>query len=232
MPSKLSTAQTIVVVLGAVFGIVVLAALVLRDGDSEGATANRSTTFAEAVDALENDSGEAAAVVNGSEIPLAKVHAFAVLRNATGFESTVPQDITQAEYLDQLIDTELLYQEAVRRQLEPSDDEVLALATATKQGLAGLVASDSEQGNDLRRVFEAIEGTDYHYEAYDSAPVMLDGFRQQIAVNALREQLLADAGFEQGSPERNDREAVEAVVNEYANSLRATADIEILATLD
>ncbi|HMO54439.1 MAG TPA: hypothetical protein PJ994_08050, partial [Tepidiformaceae bacterium] len=98
--------------------------------------------------------------------------------------------ITVQDFLEELVDTELLYQEATRGGLVPSDDEVLASARQTKAALQeALRTSDDSASSALRAMFAELEGTPYHLDVYDSSPVILESMRRSIAVSHLRVQI-------------------------------------------
>ncbi|HMO95081.1 MAG TPA: SurA N-terminal domain-containing protein [Tepidiformaceae bacterium] len=174
----------------------------------------------EAIARAEARSGEAAANVNGVEIPVSKLEAFAIARYTQGIgtEGRV-SSMTVQDFLEELIDTELLYQEATRRGLVPSDDEVLASARQTKAALQeALRTSDDSASSALRAMFAELEGTPYHLDVYDSSPVILESMRRSIAVSHLRVQI---GGAAQG-------EEREVLVAAFVDSLREMADIEVL----
>lgn len=187
----------------------------------DDAQASRSQFFGDAARELQADDGRAAAYVDGVAIPEAHLRAFLILSSTRFGESGQPASVD--DYLDQLIEQELLYAEAQRRGLDPSESEVTQLAKATKVGLEGLLAEDSALAADLRNVFAQVQGTPYHVDVYDTSPVMLDSFRRQLAINSLREQVLADL-----SPaDRSDSAKREARIDQFVADLRRGADIKI-----
>lgn len=195
----------------------------LRALGSDSAGASDFEQFREAVARAEDRSGGVAARVNGVDIPLAKLEAFAVSRStAIGLESGVAS-VSAEEFLDELIRIELQYQEAVRRGLAPTDAEILETATQTKEGLLVALESDDPSADNLREMFEEFEGSPYHVDVYDSSPQMLESIGRSMAVSRLRSDVFAAAG----NP--TDPATKEALVDEMVSVLRAAATIEVLA---
>lgn len=216
---KLAASTAVVVVALALVG----GLLLWRSGSAES---HASTPFRDAVSILTADSGEVAATVNGREIPLARLDAYAVLSSGAGprpGQGELPL-YTREQYLELAIDNELLYQEALRRGYGPSEAEVLEFARATKDSLWAAMKEDSEGAKILREVFRQVEGTDYHVDAYDSSPVMLEAFRQQLATNELRVEIISALP----ESDRNDLAKREEAVAAFVSTLRASADINIV----
>jgi len=212
----LAVAAVLAMSLGATF--------ISRSGGASGGAGR----FGEAIAQLTGpDASKPAATVNGAVIPLGKIRAFELLTTAPGgFERSRPVD-SMREYLELLIDEELLYQEAVRRGYDPSDDEVLKVAREMKAAGEQFLSEDNPAAADLREVFKAVEGTPYHLSVYDSSPEMLDAFRRQLATNNVR----GDVTDRLSAAGRQDSVAVEKAVAEFVRELRKSATIEILITL-
>jgi len=167
-----------------------------------------------------------AAVVDGQAIPMSKILAHRVLM-AAGSDFGYQDGLDDQAYLDVLIDNQVLYQEAVRRGLMPSDEEVKAQALAQKKGLQEFIRGDSPDAEKLRAQFAQVKGTPYDLDTYDLSSVILDGVRQSIAINAIRVQIIQTLPrSEQGSPE-----AVGKAVAGVIADLRAKADVHVVAKL-
>lgn len=219
MTSKLR----IMLSMGSLAAVVAVVGGLLWSSSTEDAGASQSELFGAAVAELGNDDGSVAATVNGVAIPAAKLRAFMVF-NATGKQFGVSgQPRSLEDYRDQLIEQELMYQEAVRRGLIPSDSEVLSFASTTKGGLEQLLREDTSLARDLQGVFDQVKGTPYHLDAYDSSPQMLEAFRKQMAVGMLRNHLMASMSGETA----RDAESREAAFARFAADLRADAEVRI-----
>ena len=104
---------------------------------TRSAGGERATPFGDAISVLEGEPGDVVAVVDGTEISSAQVQAYLILAAGPGPGPAqgVGAPFTEAEYVDLLINNELLYQEALRRGHGPTDDEVMALAVQVKDSL-------------------------------------------------------------------------------------------------
>lgn len=207
---------------------VVLAMVRPWDGNDDAAAADEPELYARAIALIENGGGEAAATVNGEPIPLAKVKAYNLFLQQGHGPMSAEQELpyaTTREYLDMLIDNELLYQEATRRGLVPSDAEVREYTLQMKDGLTTVIAEESEAGKELGRTMQSVEGTSFDLATFESNPIILDGVRFMMAIGALHTQII-DAAL----PDQHDRsrDAMEAAVQEVVNQLRAVATIEVL----
>lgn len=192
-------------------------------GSSGGASASQERAFGDAVATLQQGSSQPVATINGVVIPASKVEAYVILSRANHFGDATPPASTPEQYVDSLISTELLYQEAVRRGIDPSDAQVLDLASQTKAGLLSAMKENTEVAANLRDAFSQVQGTPYAVEAYDSSPEMLGAFRRQIAVNALREKILAQLS----AADRQDTTKREATVAAFVATLRAKAEVKL-----
>ncbi|MCA9823850.1 MAG: hypothetical protein KC482_05185 [Dehalococcoidia bacterium] len=192
---------------------------------TRSAGGERATPFGDAISVLEGEPGDVVAVVDGTEISSAQVQAYLILAAGPGPGPAqgVGAPFTEAEYVDLLINNELLYQEALRRGHGPTDDEVMALAVQVKDSLLEAMKANTSEASQLRDVFEQVEGTAYHVDVYDSSPEMLDGFRRQIAINALRNEVIETLP----PADRNNIDKREAAIDEFVASLRSVADIAI-----
>lgn len=211
--------------------IAVMAALVVMAGVAgwqgwgrSDAKASRSELFGDAIAELNADDGSVAAIVNGTNIPESKIRAFMVFNSAGASFGQTGQPKSLDDYVNQLVDQELMFQEARRRDLVPSDAEVTEFARITKAGLQELLSQDTAVAKDLRAVFDQVKGTEYHVDAYDTSEVMLDSFRKQMAIGALRNELMS------GSPADvlNDANKREQVFKAFVSELRKNADVQIL----
>ena len=98
--------------------------------------------FRDAANARITGSDEAAATVNGRIIPMSKFEANAILRSSwLGGSLEAPGN---SELLQIAIDNEILYQEAERLGLVPSDKEVVAEARMVKEMLLAGMKEDTE----------------------------------------------------------------------------------------
>lgn len=210
--------------LAAHIGIVVVAALGLAAYAVQRSEAEASPArdFADAVAALDGSGAETVATVNGTPISMGKVKAYLVVNSAGRKLGQISFNKSVRDYVDGLIESELLFQEARRRGLVPSDAEVQAAATQTKAGLIEFMKEDSESAKALREVFAQVNGTPYGIDAYDTG-VMLDNFRHTMAIGAVRNAL----GDELPADAREDRSKREARVQAVLADLRAKAKIEV-----
>lgn len=192
----------------------------LRDSDAD---ASQAQDFGDAIAALTNGDGATAATVNGVPISMGKVKAYLVF-NSTGKKlGQVSFEKPVAEYVDELIANELLYQEAQRRSLVPSDADVQAAATQTKNGLIEFMKQDTPDAKNLREVFAQVKGTPYGIDAYDSG-LMLDGFRHTLAIGNARTAI----GDELPPADVKDRAKRDAHVNAVLAELKSKAKITIV----
>ena len=184
-----------------------------------------SRAFDDAVAELSKDDGAVVAVVNGVAVPEAKVRAFLVFQSArTGVGGSELPWASIAEYVDMLIENELMFQEAERRGLVPADEDVLSQARMQKEGLLEFMRQDTSDARELRALFDQIRDTPYHVDVYDSSPVMLDGMQRTMAIGLLRNELMQALPAEV----RADPAKREAAFKAYAAELRAAADVNVL----
>ena len=175
--------------------------------------------FRDAANARITGSDEAAATVNGRIIPMSKFEANAILRSSwLGGSLEAPGN---SELLQIAIDNEILYQEAERLGLVPSDKEVVAEARMVKEMLLAGMKEDTEGAELFREMQRQLEGTPYHVDVYDTSPEMLDAIRRRIATNAVREIALDDVS----ESVRNDLDKREAVVSAFVESLGAEVEV-------
>ena len=186
------------------------------------AGASPGQDFGAAIAALTDSTSATVATVNGVPISIGKVKAYMVLSSTGRKLGQVTFDKPVAEYVNGLIESELLFQEAQRRGLVPSDAVVQASATQTKTGLLEFMKQDTQDAKNLRDVFAQVKGTPYGIDAYDSG-VMLDSFRHTLAIGAARTAIsdelpLADV---------KDRAKRDAHVADVLAGLKAKAKIEV-----
>ena len=186
------------------------------------AGASPGQDFGAAIAALTDSPSATVATVNGVPISIGKVKAYMVLSSTGRKLGQVTFDKPVAEYVNGLIESELLFQEAQRRGLVPSDAVVQASATQTKTGLLEFMKQDTQDAKNLRDVFAQVKGTPYGIDAYDSG-VMLDSFRHTLAIGAARTAIsdelpLADV---------KDRAKRDAHVADVLAGLKAKAKIEV-----
>jgi hypothetical protein len=204
----------------AIIGVATAAAWAISRDSAE---ATDLQALRDAVARLSQDDGTAAAVVNGTSIPVARIEAFAIARTAASVATNKEvAELSLPQYVRGLIDNELLFQEAERRGLSPTDDEVKNTAVQTKAGLLQVLEEDTEAGRIARSMFKELEGTPFHVSVYDTSPEILEMLRRSIAVSRLREEV-----FMVPESQRNDVKARENEVKELTAALRAQSDIEV-----
>ncbi len=187
------------------------------------AEASKAQDYGAAVaELLKPDPGKLV-TVNGIEISKAKLDAYMVFRSTgRAFGETGP-DKTPDEYVEGLIEDELLFQEAGRRGFVPTDDEVRANAAQAKAGILEVMKQDSDLGRSLRDVFEQVRGTPYAIETYDSSPQILDGFRHSMAIGMVRTAVVNELP----PAERDDMAKRDARVGAFIAELKSEAKIEL-----
>ncbi len=207
-------------------GICALAAITLafalREVRGSDAHASHAQDFGDSIAALTNAGSETAATVNGVPISMGKVKAYMVF-SATGKKlGQVSFDGSVRQYVDSLIESELLFQEAQRRNLVPSDVDVEAYAKQNKAGLLEYMNQDTPEAKGLREVFAQVKGTPYGIDAYEG-PVMLDSFRHTLAIGAVRTAI----SDELPPADVKDRAKRDAHVNAVLSELKSNAKIEV-----
>lgn len=206
--------------LGGLAAIALILVFYAQRGSDAGAS--QAQDFGDAIAKLTNSGAETAATVNGVPISIGKVKAYLVFSSTGKKLGQVSFDKSVREYVDGLIESELLFQEAQRRGLVPSDAEVQAAATQTKTGLIEFMKQDTQEAKDLRNVFAQVKGTPYGIDAYDSG-VMLDNFRHTMAIGKVRSAI----GDELPTDARADKSKRDTRVQEVLAELRAKATIEV-----
>ena len=171
------------------------------------------------------DTNTPIACVNGVVIPASKVKAYGILSQA-GFGVAGAPKMSASQYLDGLINTEVLYHEAVKEGFGPTDSAVHNLALQEKIGLQGVMAQNTDDAAKLREAFAEVKATPYSIDVYDTSPQMLDGFRRQIAVNALETHVTSQLPV----ADQNNAAKRQAAIDSLTASLRSHAKIEILAS--
>lgn len=173
---------------------------------------------------MEKDDGRCAAIVNGSVVPLAQVRAYEVALRAGHYpsESGKLPWATAADYLEQLIDNELLYQEAQRRGLAMTDDQlrttVERMKTAADEEVAVARRGPSPVPSALRAIVRS-----YGRATVGSNPALLESLRRAYAIGKLRVELAHNGG----SPMPDFTES-EVAAQVLLDQLRAEATIEVL----
>lgn len=185
--------------------------------------ASHSQPFGDAIATLQQDPNTVIARVNGVDIPAAKVRAYGSLSEA-GFGLDAAPKIPASQYLDGLIDNEVLYQEAVKEGFGPTNSAVHNLALQEKTGLQDLMAQDTADAAKLREAFAEVKGTPYGIDAYDTSPEMLDGFRHQLAVNALESHVISQLPV----ADQSNTAKRQAAIDSLTATLRSHATVEIL----
>lgn len=216
-----------------VLAMVLVVAVVLGiarpwDESDDAGAADEPELYARAIALVENSGGDTAATVNGEPIPLAKVKAYNLFVQEGHGPMSAEQELpyaTTGEYLDMLIDNELLYQEAKRQDLNPSEDEVLNFAQQSKDSLATTAANGSPLGQELAIALASVDGTSFDLDTYDTDPAMRDAFRRTLTIGMLRTQII-DAALP--DVQNRSRDAMEAAVQEVVDQLRAAATIQVL----
>ena len=210
-------------VIGLALGVAVISAGVafnaLRSPDPG---ASQAQDFGAAIAARMNSDSETAATVNGIPISMGKVKAYMVFSSTGKKLGEASADKTVGEFVDVLIANELLFQEAQRRGLLPSEADAQAYATQNKVGLLELMKQDTQDAKNLRGLFAQVEGTPYGIDAYDSG-LMLDGFRRALAIGTVRTAI----SDELPPADAKDRAKRDAHVNAVLAELKSKAKIEI-----
>ena len=123
------------------------------------AGASQAQDFGAAIAARTSSDSETAATVNGVPISMGKVKAYMVFSSAGKKLGEASADKTVGEFVDVLIANELLFQEAQRRGLLPSEADAQAYATQNKVGLLELMKQDTQDAKNLRELFAQVKGT-------------------------------------------------------------------------
>jgi len=219
-------------VIGVVLALAAAAILIVQgaEGSPSDDPEEKGELYRTAADLLEDDS-EVAAYVNGRPIPMSMLNAYDLLlrqgHGPFGPEQELPFDNLDA-FLSMLIDMELLYQEAERRGLAPSDDEVVGAIRQIQQELNSILRDDTKLAREIRTAVESVAGTSFDIDTLDSNPVALEAYRKVMAIGALREQLLDTVETREELLEPGKGEAL---VRELLEQLRASAKIEVVAEL-
>jgi len=187
------------------------------------AGASGVAAFGDSVRTILQDGNTPIACVNGVVIPASKVKAYGIL-SAAGFGVAGAPKISASQYLDSLINSEVLYREAAKEGFDPTDSAVHDLAVQEKTGLEGVLAQNTDDAAKLREAFAEVKGTPYSIDVYDTSPQMLDGFRRQIAVNALEAHVTSQLPVaDQNNPAKR-----QAAIDALTTALRSKANIQIL----
>ena len=186
------------------------------------AGASQAQDFGAAIAARMSSDSETAATVNGIPISMGKVKAYMVFSSTGKKLGEASADKTVGEFVDVLIANELLFQEAQRRGLLPSEADAQAYATQNKVGLLELMKQDTQDAKNLRGLFEQVKGTPYGIDAYDSG-VMLDGFRRALAIGNARTAI----SDELPPADAKDRTKRDAHVNAVLAELKSKATITV-----
>ena len=192
-------------------------------GVTPAGNASSTGAFGNSVRTILQDTNTPIACVNGVVIPASKVKAYGILSQA-GFGVAGAPKMSASQYLDSLINTEALYQEAVKEGFGPTDNAVHDLALQEKTGLEGVLAQNTDDAAKLRAAFAEVKGTPYSIDVYDTSPQMLDGFRHQIAVNALETHVTSQLPV----ADQNNAAKRQAAIDSLTATLRSHAKIEIL----
>lgn len=175
--------------------------------------------WAEFYEAYSAEPTRPAALVNGRPVYAYQLVMFRLMRDS-GLVRTDTAPPTDGEFLESLIEEELLYQEAVRRQLTPSDEEVMdAIRQIQEETLRGL-ANPAPEYDELRALMAEVEGTVFHVRHYDESPWIFRTTRRQMAASRLYEELV-----------RTDPVVQEHGLEGLAAKLRERAKVEVLVSL-
>ncbi|MCL4232224.1 MAG: hypothetical protein KJ053_11625 [Dehalococcoidia bacterium] len=183
--------------------------------------AQRKPAPREAVQAGAAAGNQVAAVVNGVEIPLARVKQAQLFSQVLGGTAETALG-TGRRSLDAAIRQELLFQEAVRRGLRPDPAIVQAEVVEQQQAVRAMLA-DPNADPKLKELQAALAGTGFAVEDYDTNQAVFAVFERSAAIAALRVQLVADL------PESGRTAAVtESRLDALYQQLRASAEVKIL----
>ena len=186
-----------------------------------GASAEKDRTFEEARAAGAAAGAAVAARVGDREIPLREIEmAIVFMRNQPeppDLDLTDPRAVVEV-----FVRTEVMFQEAERRGLLPTDSEVHA---AVLEQQAALQAAPSDPGGPgaLKAWAGELKGTPFDIDLYDSSDEVHKVYRQTLAVGLLSQTVLAE--FPDIDP--RDRPARERVLDEFYEKLLAEADVEV-----
>ncbi|MGE3420953.1 MAG: hypothetical protein AB7N24_02775 [Dehalococcoidia bacterium] len=159
-------------------GLVLLA--VMTSGQASGADERPADLGIELASTKADDSP--AATANGEVISAARVYAYLGLV-AQNQRITGAEPATAREILDGLIDDELLYQEAVRRGLEASEEDAKA-AVAQARDESGPAQMEFVLGYASQKAGQTVDA-----DTYWAMPEVVSGFRHSLSVQALIEAL-------------------------------------------
>lgn len=175
----------------------------------------------EALEAGAAAGDQVAAVVNGVEIPLARVKQAQLFSQVLGGTAETALGTGRGS-LDAAIREELLFQEAARRGLRPDPAVVKAEVLKQQQAVMAMLANPNADPK-LKEVQAALAGTGFAVEDYDKNPAVFAVFERSAAIAALRVQLVADL------PESGRTAAVtESRLEALYQQLRASAEVKVL----
>jgi len=188
---------------------------------SQVGTAQRKPTARDALDGGTAAGDQVAAVVNGTEIPLAYIKQAQLFSQILGGPAEAELG-SGVGALNAAVRDELLYQEAVRRGLRPDPVVVQSEVVRQQQGLQALLSSPNADPK-LKEIQAALAGTGFAVEDYDRSPAVFAVFERSAAIAALRAGLVADL------PERERTQATtESRMEALYQQLRASSDVRIL----
>lgn len=183
--------------------------------------AQRKPTPREAIEAGTLAGDKVAAVVNGTEIPLARVRQAQLFSQIVGGPAETEMG-SGSGALNAMIRDELLFQEAVRRGLQPDPGAVKSEVLRQQQAMRDLLASPNADAK-IKEIQAALVSTGFGIDDYDKNPAVFAAFERSAAIAALRAQLVADL------PETARSQAsTEGRVGALYQQLRASADVRIL----
>jgi hypothetical protein len=179
-----------------------------------------SETIRNANEAAEQSGGEPVARVNGIEIPKSALVAVQVSIEGFPVDGLRPDDT--AGIVEYLVRQELLRQEATRRGLYPSEDEVTTAIKADQEAfLADL--SSGKAPREIVQLIDAHAKAGNPIEGWPTDPEIRMAYRGQMAQAALARDEAKDL-----PPDRRTPQAVAEKLQELGDRLRDTGNVEIL----
>ena len=216
------TTHTRITVLAAAIALIgILAASALLFSRQSDAHPTPSAT--DALAAATAAGGEVAATLNGTPILLATVRQAQIMSQVVGGPAQEALNKPGAA-LDQMIRSELLFQEAARRGLVPADSlvraQVLEQQAALKSDLAGPSADPT-----MQKVQAQLAGTGFSVDEYATSPQVFSLFQHSMAVAALTNAITADI-----PADARTQEAIAARLGTLYQQLPDKADVKILVS--
>jgi hypothetical protein len=187
---------------------------------SVGRAESRSSVVADALDSRSEES-DIVATINDVPVHSADIDAARALLAVFPAQDLAPED--GQGILEYVIDQELLVQEAERRGLVVSEEDLTQFVLAVVRQI-GSARDEGTLPADIEALIEGIEGAGHPLDAWATGGVMRDAYGRVLVLGLLTRD--ETGGIEDG-PERDRlvREAMEQLTRE----LRGQAEIEYAA---